>query len=96
MKLNATFLKEADNGRDQAVARIDPIDPQVGETERPRLRGQNGQIVARLRRGPATNADLAMISLKYTSRISDCRAAGYDIQIVRRDPGGRNWYELIE
>lgn len=39
-----------------------------------RLAGQNQAILERLRRGPATNKELAAISLKYTSRISEVRA----------------------
>ncbi|NLX57310.1 MAG: hypothetical protein GXY58_19545 [Planctomycetaceae bacterium] len=53
--------------------------------ERPRLTGQNAAILERLKRGPATNRELAAISLKYTSRISDLRAAGYDVVVVDRD-----------
>lgn len=40
----------------------------------PRLAGQNRRILDRLRQGPATNVELAEISLKYTSRISDVRS----------------------
>jgi hypothetical protein len=58
-----------------------------------RLRGQNAAILQRLQQGPATNAELARISLKYTSRISDIRAAGYKI-VCRFGDGGLNSYSL--
>ena len=45
-----------------------PSDPHVAEDERPRLTGQNAAVLERLRRGPATNRELAGISLKYTSK----------------------------
>ncbi len=55
-------------------------DPNVRESDVQRLTGQNALILARLRQGPATAAELAQISLKYTSRISDLRAAGYEVK----------------
>lgn len=70
-----------------------PRDPHVSADDRPRLTGQNAAILERLRRGPATNRDLAEISLKYTSRVSDLRAAGYRIACERR-PGGLSIYTL--
>jgi len=39
----------------------------------PRLKGQNALILERLRAGSVTNRELAEISLKYTSRVSDVR-----------------------
>ncbi len=56
--------------------RIHPRDTHVEREERPRLTGQNAAILVRLRQGHATNAELAAISLKYTSRVSDLRVAG--------------------
>lgn len=53
--------------------------------EQPRLRGQNARILARLQAGPASNRELAALSLKYTARLSDLRAAGYDVRVVTRD-----------
>ena len=58
-----------------------------------RLSGQTLAIVERLQKGPATNRELAALSLKYTSRISDARAAGYAIQ-AQRLPGGLTIYTL--
>jgi len=67
--------------------------------DRPRLTGQNARILARLREGPATNVELAEISLKYTSRVSDVRAylrpRGEDI-VCARGPGGLNSYRIVE
>ena len=50
--------------------------------DRPRLRGQNARILELLEQGPRTNKQLAEISLKYTSRISDIRRAIAPRQIV--------------
>lgn len=63
--------------------------------DRPRLAAQTQAIVDRLRSGAATNVELAAISLKYTSRISDARAAGYTIECTRLD-GGLTEYRLVE
>jgi hypothetical protein len=71
-----------------------PPAPSAGP-ERKRLTRQNGAILARLEQGPASNHELAMISLKYTSRISEIRQAGYPVRIVSRDyETGRTIYEL--
>jgi hypothetical protein len=48
-----------------------------------------------LHQGPATNREPAGLSLKYTSRLSDLRAAGYDVRVVERDYAtGRTVYKL--
>lgn len=63
-----------------------PSDTHVTDrVEQKRLTGQNAKILARLQQGPATNRELAAISLKYTSRLSDIRAAGYKVEVVERD-----------
>ena len=78
---------------DEALA---PRDPNVAAGEAPRLGRQCAAILARLNRGPATNADLAVISLKYTSRISDLRAAGFQVEAYDRDrTTGLCWYRLV-
>jgi len=65
--------------------------------ERERLRGQAGKILERLRQGRATNAELSRLALKYTGRISDLRAKGYDIRMVEQDrESGLTVYELEE
>jgi hypothetical protein len=70
-------------------------DTKLEPEERPRLGGQCRAILERLRRGRATNRELAGISLKYTGRISDLRKSGYEIVVVSRDrKTGLTWYEL--
>ena len=58
---------------------LPPTDPNVRPADVKRLTGQNAAVLARLRAGPATNAELAGIALKYTSRISDLRKAGFTV-----------------
>lgn len=53
-----------------------------------RLASQSLKILERLHRGPASNHELAQISLKYTSRISDLRAAGCVVTCERKSGGG--------
>lgn len=72
---------------------LPPCDPHVALEDEPRLTGQNHMILLRLRQGPASNVELADLSLKYTSRLSDLRAAGFDI-VCHRGSRGLNVYEL--
>lgn len=72
-----------------------PIDPNVRAEDVPRLTGQTAAIVERLKQGPATNMELAGLSLKYTSRLSDARAAGYTI-VCKRLAGGLTEYRLVD
>lgn len=60
-------------------------DTNLEKEEKPRLSRQCREILERLKQGTATNKELAAIALKYTSRISDLRASGYDVRIVSRD-----------
>jgi len=77
--------------------RPEPIDPNVEPTARKRLTGQNLRILQRLRQGPADNVELSRIALKYTSRISDLRAAGHDIRVIQKNSAnGVNVYKLFE
>lgn len=64
-----------------------PTDTHVTQPDEVRrLTGHNERILARLQAGPCTNAELAKISLKYTSRLSELKNKyGHDIRIVRRD-----------
>ena len=71
-----------------------PCDPHVASQDERRLTGQNHMILLRLRQGPASNVELADLSLKYTSRISDLRAAGYRITCLRGAINGLNTYLL--
>lgn len=73
---------------------IPPRDPNADDIDLPRLTGQNATILRMLRESPRTNDELAAISRKYTSRISDIRAAGYCIQATRLK-GGLFLYTLI-
>lgn len=71
-----------------------PDDTHVTEpSEVRRLAAQNMRVLARLRSGPATNVELAKIALKYTSRVSALRKAGYVIQ-CKRHPRGLSIYTL--
>lgn len=49
-------------------------------------------VLERLQQGRQSSRDLAAVSLKYTARISDLRAAGYEIT-AERTPAGW-WYVL--
>jgi len=65
------------------------------QEERARLASQCARILELLRLGRATNVQLAAISLKYTSRISDLRKMGHYIHVVGKNPrNGVTWYEL--
>jgi hypothetical protein len=70
-------------------------DPHVQPQDERRLTGQNATILALLRMGSCTNIELSRVSLKYTGRISDLRAAGYRI-VCHRGDGGVNTYTLQE
>lgn len=74
-----------------------PVNASVHPAEAPRLSNQCRLILERLRAngGRATNRELADVSLKYTGRISDLRAAGYVITVVERNhETGLNVYAL--
>ena len=67
------------------------------DQEAKRLGGQCAKILERLRHGRTSNSDLALISLKYTSRISDLRKAGHDVRcVVQNRATGLTFYELYE
>ena len=84
--MNHQTLFDDNDGHDRTYdVDFEPCDRSVVGAERPRLSRQCRLILERLRRGPATNDQLAQISRKYTSRISDCRKAGYMITCVRQD-----------
>ena len=76
---------------------LQPIDPNACVVDLPRLRGQNLAVLERLMAGPATNDELARLSRKYTSRISDVRAwlrpSGWTIRCERGN-GGLNTYRI--
>lgn len=65
-----------------------------GENPR-RLSAQCEQILARLKRGPASNTELSAIAMRYSARIFDLRRRGYKIEITARDTDtGAVTYEL--
>jgi hypothetical protein len=74
------------------------IDGKVrGSVEEPRLSAQCRAILAKLKEGPATNKELAAISLKYTGRISDLRQSGIEVDVASRDrKTGVTVYKLRE
>lgn len=73
------------------------VNATVRPVEAQRLSKQCRLILERLRaNGVATNRELSAMSLKYTSRVSDLRAAGYDIRVVSRNyETGLNTYALM-
>lgn len=75
---------------------LTPRDPNVATMEKPRLTGQNARILEMLKAGPVTNDEIAKISRKYTSRISDLRAKGYRISCSQDHATGISVYRLIE
>jgi hypothetical protein len=78
------------DGDDFCDRRLDPA-------ARPRLSRQCRLILARLRRGPATNRELAALALKYTGRISDLRKRGHDVRLLSQDhESGVAVYGLVE
>jgi hypothetical protein len=70
------------------------LNSSVAPSDVARLSRQCRVLLERLQRGPATTDELSRISRKYTSRISDCRAAGWIIQCERVE-GGNNIYRLV-
>lgn len=75
----------------------DPATSRVGEAQvnrSGRRVSQKERILARLKRGPATNAELAAIALKYTGRLSDLRADGYEIRAAKQADTGVTVYRL--
>ena len=75
---------------------FEPRDHRVARPEAARLSRQCRAILRRLRTSPASNIELAEIARKYTGRISDLRAAGYDVRVVGRGAHGLRWYQLFE
>lgn len=58
-----------------------------------RFTAQCEKILDRLRRGPATNAELSEIALRFGARLYDLRHDGHTIQ-CRRLGGGLTEYRL--
>lgn len=63
--------------------------------EKARFKGHCGKILQLLKKGKATNRDLAGISLRYSARIHELRQAGHNIALVSKDnKTGLSTYEL--
>lgn len=64
-----------------ATSKIAPVDPSVRPVDKPRLTGQNAQVLNRLRQGPL-NAMQAhdMGIMRLAARILDVKRAGYQIE----------------
>lgn len=58
-----------------------------------RFKNQRQEILTRLRRGPATNAELSEIALRFGARLYDLRRDGYAIE-CRNLGGGLAEYVL--
>lgn len=87
----ATFFPQFDESE-----RLKPTDPNVRPVDVPRLSAQCQAILDLLRDGPRTNTELVEVAMKYTSRISDLRKAGYDIRAIERRSNGVTVYQLVE
>lgn len=62
---------------------------------RPRLSKQCQAIYERLQRGPASNDELSQMARKYTSRVSELREAGIEVECYQHDhKTGVTWYRL--
>ena len=59
-----------------------------------RLGGQCAKMLTMLRARPQLNSALVAIANKYTSRISDLRALGFEIKCTRVE-GGLTLYTLV-
>ena len=73
-----------------------PYDPPVHKDAKPRLSRQCKMIVNRLKAGSAYNGELAKISRKYTSRISDIRKEGIPIKATCIDRKTGLWEYGLE
>ena len=86
----------------QPPPRVLHTDPEVPDEARPRLGGQNGKVLDRLRQGPATNLELEAVSgsRRINSRVADCRrylreTEGKTITSTALDTRtGVYWYEI--
>lgn len=69
--------------------------PSMPVAMRKRLSRQCRLILELLQKGPASNAQLTGIALRYSARIFELREAGYRIRLVSHDCGtGVTVYEL--
>ena len=67
------------------MSTLQPRDSHVTDpSEIRRLTKQAEDVLRRLQQGPASARELSQIALKYTSRVSDLRKAGYDVRCNER------------
>ncbi len=78
-----------------AVRAIEPKDPNVRESAKPRLSRQSREVLGQLRIGPASNRTLARIAMRFGGRIWDLRKAGCVINVESQNhETGEVWYRL--
>ena len=71
-----------------------PRDPAVRKCDKKRLSDQTRKVLARLREGPASNAELGEICLNMRARVSDLRAARFVVTNYDRQKSGLSMYRL--
>lgn len=73
---------------------IPVVDPNVDVRDIPRLGKSSLNVLARLKRGPATNVELMEVGgMRFGARIHDLKKHGYSVRSERLD-GGIWVYEL--
>ena len=65
-----------------------------GLEDAPRLDSQCDRMLARLKKGAATNTQLVEIALNYRARISELRQMGHNVQCEKKQ-GGLAVYRLV-
>ena len=68
------------------------------EDAKPRLSRQALALLERLKLGPVMNREIVQtICLRYSARIADLRANGYDVECFDHDrKSGEAWYRLVK
>jgi hypothetical protein len=90
------FTQTRDAYRNVTTKPAIPLNSSVEEADKPRINGQAERILSRLREGPATNVELSAIALRYSARLGELKAAGFDWEITDRNrETGVNTYRLI-
>lgn len=74
----------------------EPAPPSTDEQcEQARRATHRVKILARLRRGPVTAAELVAITHRFSGRIFEIRKMGYQIKTEQDRASGASWYSLI-
>lgn len=83
---------------DRPAPAVEPVDPNVLDSDRPRLCGASLRVLERLKEGPATNLQLMVPEIggaRFGGRLHDLRKAG--VVWTRRNVEGSVWeYRLIQ